>query len=116
MLRCDSCICFSPLTDLAPESPLPQPGYLTPSLRQQIDARFLCNLAARIAARVPVTPRTIVFGDQSAADGRHAHNLRDLPGIRPIEVENCGHQTPGALLERGRLLAVLRQAGANAAM
>ena len=116
MLRCDSCICFSPLTDLAPESPLPQPGYLTPSLRQQIDARFLCNLAARIAARVPVTPRTIVFGDQSAADGRHAHNLRDLPGIRLIEVENCGHQTPGALLERGRLLAVLRQAGANAAM
>jgi hypothetical protein len=33
-----------------------------------------------------------------------------------VEVENCGHQTPGTLLEPGRLLDVLRQAGAPAAM
>lgn len=116
MLRCDSCICFSPLTDLAAGSLLPQPGYLTQALRQQIDARFLCNLATRFEKGELVTPRTIVFGDQSAADGRHARNLLGLPGMQLVEVENCGHQTPGTLLERGRLLDVLRQAGAPAAM
>jgi pimeloyl-ACP methyl ester carboxylesterase len=113
---CEGCICFSPLTDLGPGSGLPQPGYLTQALRQQIDGRFLCNLATRFETERQITPRTIVFGDQSAADGRHARNLKDLPGIRLVEVENCGHQTPGTLLERGQLLDVLRQVGAPLAM
>ena len=64
----------------------------------------------------PLPPRTIVFGDQSAADSRHARNLQHLPELRLIEVENCGHQTPGALLERGQLLDVLRQTGGSTAM
>jgi pimeloyl-ACP methyl ester carboxylesterase len=116
MLHCDGCICFSPLTDLGPGSGLPQPGYLTQALRQQIDGRFLCNLATRFETERQITPRTIVFGDQSAADGRHARNLQHLPELRLIEVENCGHQTPGALLERGQLLDVLRQTGGSTAM
>jgi hypothetical protein len=116
LLRCDACICFSPLTDLGPGSGLPQPGYLTQALRQQIDGRFLCNLASHLAQLRQVTPRTIVFGDQSAADGRHARNLQALPDVRLVEVENCGHQTPGTLLERGRLLDVLRQACPPAAV
>lgn len=108
LLPCASYTGFSIATNLAGRSAMPQAGIHGGQLFGNIAAQYLCDLRPRFENLRDSCRRHLIYGADNPVDAREAANM-DLPGIELHRIENCSHQTPSVLLERGELLPLLRR-------
>lgn len=105
VLEASACLAFSSYTDMSVGSVIPQPRMFS-NICDEIDISMRVNTRDVIAAsRVAPGAFRLFYGLDHPIDRAHAGQLEDLPQVKLVGLDDCGHFATPMLMERGDFVA-----------
>lgn len=78
-------------------------------IERNVAPRFLINLRGNFEGRPAECMRVLVVGERDDVDMAHARDMENCPGFELLVLQNCGHDTVSAAIERGMMNGLLER-------
>lgn len=101
---CAAYLGMSIVTDFSLDSSLPTENFIRKDIRQRFDPKFLVNLATLPLPATHRTARRLLVGQKSKVDLLYTQAMKGVPDLSVIELADCSHDIPEALLASGEFM------------
>lgn len=87
------------------DDPLPRRNVFSAAqkywIATRVPSRFRGSMRRTLETRIDECDRMLIVGERDELDMIHASDVAHCPGFTILKLENCGHDTVSASIERG---------------